>query len=1002
MNKKFSTLVAALLMTSAFSVDAQYVKINPANLIEGTYVLANAKGDSVLNPAATPAVVKADPTAASKYQVTFKKDGAKWKIVANKKELKFDTSWSFDTSGDALTITPAKDSTLTIKDGSNFLTRNAGKVGNTTKAYAGSNFTLYAVPVTVKDQEVADVDVLTQTFWLYIDGKYVGYQATEASALRAAAGEGIQLVDALPTDGKDAFAWIKEGNAIKNIVTGKYLTVDKSNNLTLSETPVATSKDGNALLIGTKVVGSAAYLESTVAIPFEQSKQFVAAKADANKVLLFVGDKVLNKDYKLVSYNPNDAADVIWNLSLVETTKGKHEVRLTNGDVKLTAGNDYVVVSNAIISEKDGKYSYALPTDGVILLKAGDKFVAINEDEVTTVAAQGQATEVGFGQTGSAFLTAADLLVRYRDYFKMSIIYDKDGNDETDLTSIFEGNLIPIKNASYSNGYFRYDVAGASDKSFMLINEKEEILVMNTNPDANISSAKDVHVRPLTTVSAKEYFLDQADKKHYDASFRFEFTPGTTGDNVTSADAIYVGSHKLGAYKDGQNFILVAADEVTTLLPVKIEINKKQNVVDPTAWLTKVAYYTVEVVNKNKDSYNYGKVLGLNEDGDVAYVNPAKTNIALPEGQWAISYIEVEEGGKKVTKYVFKNRETGRQRYFNAESLYKTSVDNVFAYYTDTLAIKSVTNFSSEDGFRRLTANELNDSTYTVAMSLLDDSYLYVVENHKDKHRLGLDRENATEWRVELSSFTMLDKVNDKLKEASDTLTIATPISYYDAGAKTWRSTAKYINGVYNKKYYNPATELKVITYILKNTENGEYLYGKDANEDAGNSYYVCDEYKSAATRLALKKVGENTVNLVPVYSNYREIVNGYDKYFFNWSKGSSITEDNYVNYYASSMYLADNKIIGGTTSATGVLKDVNRFSATTNDLFVIAPTAAPVYKKLNQGDKIVISRAENNDEVIYEKGEFAGINNIKAYNKINPALYVDITSVNFYRKIKS
>ena len=101
-------------------------------------------------------------------------------------------------------------------------------------------------------------------------------------------------------------------------------------------------------------------------------------------------------------------------------------------------------------------------------------------------------------------------------------------------------------------------------------------------------------------------------------------------------------------------------------------------------------------------------------------------------------------------------------------------------------------------------------------------------------------------------------------------------------------------------------------------------------------------------------------------------------------------------------MYLADNKIIGGTTSATGVLKDVNRFSATTNDLFVIAPTAAPVYKKLNQGDKIVISRAENNDEVIYEKGEFAGINNIKAYNKINPALYVDITSVNFYRKIKS
>ena len=75
-------------------------------------------------------------------------------------------------------------------------------------------------------------------------------------------------------------------------------------------------------------------------------------------------------------------------------------------------------------------------------------------------------------------------------------------------------------------------------------------------------------------------------------------------------------------------------------------------------------------------------------------------------------------------------------------------------------------------------------------------------------------------------------------------------------------------------------------------------------------------------------------------------------------------------------------------------MKDVALYSATSNDLFVISETGARTYKLLNQDDKIAISLMENNDEVIYEDGEFANIDNDQAYD-INPTLYVDTAYIN-------
>ena len=49
--------------------------------------------------------------------------------------------------------------------------------------------------------------------------------------------------------------------------------------------------------------------------------------------------------------------------------------------------------------------------------------------------------------------------------------------------------------------------------------------------------------------------------------------------------------------------------EYATINKVRITLNPMA-LVDPTAWLTAPVYYNVEIANTDKNSYNYGKVLG--------------------------------------------------------------------------------------------------------------------------------------------------------------------------------------------------------------------------------------------------------------------------------------------------------------------------------------------------------------------------------------------------------
>ena len=705
--------------------------------------------------------------------------------------------------------------------------------------------------------------------------------------------------------------------------------------------------------------------------------------------------------YKLGDYDENLDEDGYWNkkagayhftFDVAEfTTPGTYEVRVkdVNGNYVQVDGQ-YVTVDVNVIKSGD---KFLFNGDEFLtsfVLKAGDKYVSYDASKVLAAEQNAQnAYEFGAAQIRMAQMTASDLLTRYGEYFELEIIYDKDGENEADLTGVFEGKLTPMASVWYRDGKASYIEAKLWDKDFMLVNEEGKILVLNTSDDAAYSTTVGETVYPFELIDAKTWTEDQVwmgGDGIYDATFSVNYTPGKDPKKVEVVESLIINNQLVCCWlSKGQKPNLAAGDVSTKLKEVTISLNPSTAVVEAKKWLNKVAYYTVEVINENEKAAHYGKVLGLDENGKIDFVAPEKTNINLPEGQFAIWY---EDG-----KYTFTNRENPDKNSYelNAADLYKIDgetfaykhVDGFGKYHMDTLAITPITDFSSADGFKRFSEAELNANTYTVAMNLLDNSYLYVVENHDDKHRIGLDREEATDWRIEMPTVMLKDATWDDVRLVPDTVTVNGVIKYYDGDGNERNTTV----AASNKKYANPDTYLKICTYILKNTATDEYFFGKADAEEKGNEYYYCPE-KDQATRLALKVVGDSTVNLVPVNA----IATRYTEYGRDWKAGLELEEKAWETY-AEGLSLSNYKVIGGTTSKTGVLKDVNRFDAVSNDLFVISDGVAPTYKGLKQDDKIVLSREENNDQVIYEKGEFAAIDNAKAYD-INPTVYVDTAYV--------
>ena len=1010
--------------------NAQYVKVDPTkdNLVEGEYVLMNAAGDSIVSftedasgtwdnvvvrKATSKEVTDADIVSIAKsgqYYWTLAHEGRPVYVWTNNQAYTAvgSASVSFGTPVDSLFNIRVNSSSISGAQANKYLTRTEDSlVKGFDKANGDqSQFALYAkLAEAPAGEAIANIDEMEQTFLLMIDDQYVGL-ASETTRATVADNSGLTLVNDKPAN-ENGFVWVVEANgAYKNLKSGQYLAVTEDGKLTLSETATAdntVSYNGNGLLIGETLVGAGMVLESNTPLPIDYAFTPIE-KASDKKVVVWTNEgTVIAADGTLATYNENDAVETVWNVVAVKTGASNYEVRLQNSEAETdgylaiedTDGNVQYVTIEGISVDEDG--SFSLPTTGGVILRAGNDYVSLQGGKLVTTSVRGQATEFGLGDIKEAFVNVATLLQRNAKSFTIEITYDKDGDQEyeTDLTSIFEGELIPIQfnYDGYDSGNTWYTLANGGETNFMLMNEDNMILALNTDPDKIWSSGAVTHAYPLELITAKQYREDVLKgNNYYKTMFSFQYTPGTDASIVTSIDYIFVDGIQLGCYTDTKKVAYLAGEGDTGLAPVKVTL-AGTTLVDYKSWLTTPSYYTVEVANNNKKAQFYGKVLGQDEEGWIDFVAPTKTDITKPEGEFAIRYVAAT--GTTPAYFEFKNRENERTYSFEASKLYEVDMaKHLFAYrdnrydLMDTLKITPINDYDPSDGFKRFTAADLNANTYNVSMNLVDQSYLYIVENHDDKHRIGLDREEATDWRIEMPTVRLEDVTGDLLRYVPDTVTVDVPIHYWVSINGSMEEVSTDMKENYKGKYYNPKATLKIPTYIFKNTATDEYISGDSDSEEAANSYYYCP-FETSATRMALKIVGDSTLNLIPVYNSYL---------YYNWSEptvNNAVSESYYENY-AAGLYLSDQKIIGGTTAVEGkgVLKDVTRFEATSNDLFLIEPSEAPTYKTLAQDNKIIISRVENNDEVIYEDSLFAGIDNRLAYD-INPTLYVDTAYVN-------
>ena len=435
-----------------------------------------------------------------------------------------------------------------------------------------------------------------------------------------------------------------------------------------------------------------------------------------------------------------------------------------------------------------------------------------------------------------------------------------------------------------------------------------------------------------------------------------------------------------------------------------------------------------------------GKVLGINKEGYAAPTEPEYFLADKAEGMWYVTMTDAE--GLKATdnavnlssidsrKFTFTNREnpevTLEVKVMHAlgNDVYAVEYDGStqwpyawynrpFGYYTgnnnernqvmrDTLVIKAAdidktiakgaAGLHNMDSYANWTKEDLQDRTFQLSIDAA--AQLYVTENEgKDSHFLGLSSEEAdvTNWR--LVPFTAA-RVHDT--DAVKYLTAGTDSVYVMAHPQY------YSNG----KFYAYNDTTAIITYALQNIQNNEWLT-YDPSQNQTIESMICDpnskNYTTAnldeAYRFVLKEKAEGAQKIESgAYSIIGVTSWGLndDKYVKLQEKeypGQTIYDEIEVNkeitgtaYHSLDL---DKKLYGATSyQRKGAIEvEYAYLQPTSNDIFTIATTASQEYVLATPRDTVRIYGNEENDFLLYEKGQFLNLGNV---GDIAPAVVLD------------
>ena len=606
-------------------------------------------------------------------------------------------------------------------------------------------------------------------------------------------------------------------------------------------------------------------------------------------------------------------------------------------------------------------------------------------------AGDGVVNGIALGVIAEHSLSSSELKTIFGSTFGATI---KKGNDAV-ANNPFTGNLKPVY-LDRSTGKV-YELT-SSFNSFMLQNGDGNIIVMKVK-DKYADAKNQTYGYKLDAIAPRDLARALSDTKtagDYAAYFTFWATEDFNVGEEKAITRITVSngtnSYCLGSLNvSGKPTLSAENNALQYLDAISIELGLF-NTVDVEKLLgTTPGFFTVTNKNINKKTVNdngfnnYGKVLGVTTDGWAGYVAADEALVGYPETQWAVTY---DDENKEL---VFKNRENpgiaqdwedldndgyGDPVYFSLKTTELYNIPgktNVYAYQGDTIEIKINTDYEESDGYVRYNNAEYEDQHYYVGVySPVWNGSAWMVENHNNSHKVGLDtnKENATEWELTPAMEIKRDFDGKILSVTPDTVEIKSILGYYKDGNYTTTVDDKGEGTVI----------LKFPAYALKNTDNGEYM----AYTGNGNNQYYATGYGDikegytnidAADFFAIRIVGENQYNLADVSVNY---TNNYELDEEDPLAGLSLS-----------------KVYGGDSADKGMLNRTYLYSQEENDIISIEAKEAPEYRKVAMGDTISIYRNEDPANVLFEKGEFLGIPTSLQLPDANPALFVDTAYVN-------
>ena len=1002
MNKKISTLLAAFLAAGfSYTVEAGVVKVTTP--VAGTkYVVAEsgftgAVGKLLLQASSATAFGGvAGNTAIDDAALWIPTVSAPGYTLANANSsyassviTQSTTTAAFAASGSAVVFSLDADGKLLSQD-----VTNHDFVLAATPAFAatGANASLYIV---------TEAALANATTYVTVDGKYLvnvsgtavlvdavtynvnGYTPAQAQWTIA---DGV-----LTNNGYSISAITKEAsgyaitlsNTSSEAVSLEYDKINSGTDLYTAKAGVSTKVD-NALKADIKAASAPA-----TPTPDAGSISFATAIGTGNAYLMHVNGTagyVKRADNAATTYGTEDK-DAYWNISEVST--GVYEFTNANGRKFEVAGETKFAqeaVGNLFVLKS---ISTTAPNQG--------KYVKYDASAFTYVVVD-QASYFTFNKVTTTDYQAGELIKKLGDGFNLSI-KSKKGDDGVSNFKFnpFQGKLTPVKitrNASsVVTGFEAYKATDLTNASPFLLQCADGIIVLDKStsyPIEGIADFENGRGGYVFKVYSKDDMKDllnatgntEAAKLLAKTAYNFSISYPNSSD-LSEIELIKVAdrdgnTYRVISYGNDSEYYLSVGLMTNTGTPVYATFDGNALVKSTDEENNPLLLGYVNLVFQSSNVKVNGNALAMdhNTSGNVIISPVEISNVVLskPEAQWAVT-----ANASDVNEFTFTNRESGKS--FTVDNMYymggnKYAVaypagTNTYAYPSDATAVRDTLVIAGAevergvqmDGYANLTALDVLDNQYRLAVASTSNTDFYVTENHSGKHLLGLDKDEdaAATWKlVPLTNAREFNSFGD-IKTATDSIYIMNEVGYYNA------------KGQY-KEYKDT---LAIISYALQNAKNGEYLTYQNPQTlknlsmicDPKSTDYTTSKDLKAAYRFVLKEKQNGLYNLVGV------------------SQGSKASDEFKLD--------PAHKLFGATTAESGAVevkamyKDIN-----SNDLFDLQLVAAPEYRLHNMGDTIRIFRQENDYDVMYEKGEFLNIGNKAQLTTMAPALYVDTAYV--------